>query len=76
MTDEMLEKRAGVVCLHCGKHVPLSNPMNQGPIAGAFSDTNRHVSIVRCFGCGKEAPYLGRDVILLAGISGTISAHV
>jgi hypothetical protein len=74
MIDEMEDKHAAVICLHCGKHTPLSVPINHGPLAVTFKDSHRRMSIVRCFSCGKEAPYLARHVIVLAETPDTVGA--
>jgi hypothetical protein len=76
MIDEMEENHAGVVCLYCGMHTPLPILMNRRSLTGTFPDSNRRVSIVRCCVCGKEAPYLARDVIVLGEASDTVSVIV
>lgn len=74
MIDEREIKHAAVICLHCGKHTPLPVPINYGPFAVTFQDSQRRMSIVRCSSCGKEAPYLARHVIVLAELPNTVSA--
>jgi hypothetical protein len=73
MIEEM-EKSAAVICLHCGKHTPLPLPANRERFAGRFAFSYRRLSIVRCFSCGKEAPYLASDVIVPAKFPVNVSA--
>jgi RNase P subunit RPR2 len=66
MIDEMEEKHAAVICLHCGKYTPLPVAINHGRFVVTFQDARRRMSIIRCSSCGKEAPYLARHIIVLA----------
>jgi len=68
------ERLAAVTCLHCGKDTPLPVPISLGPFAVTFQDARRRMSIVRCSNCGKEAPYLARDIVVLAETFDTVEA--
>ena len=49
----------GVTCMFCGLPTPV-------PVSGPSkfsSHPPRHISIVRCKLCGKEAPYRACDII-------------
>jgi len=72
MIDEMEEKHAAVICLHCGKYTPLPVAISHGRFAVTFQDARRRMSIIRCSNCGKEAPYLARHVIILAEIRDSV----
>ena len=65
MTEEIKDTSNGVVCLYCGKKMPLSTPMKRAIAAAVGSTTHRHVSIVRCTECGKEASYLPSEIVNL-----------
>jgi hypothetical protein len=45
---------------------PVPATMSRATVAGIFSDLEHHISIVRCRSCGKEAPYLASDILVLA----------
>lgn len=70
MIDRLEGQQAGVVCLHCGKQIPLpiSFSMNQGPMTESVPVLSRRMSIVRCRLCGKEAPYLARHIITVSSV--------
>jgi hypothetical protein len=74
MIEDTEEKSAAVICLHCGQHTPLPLPANRERFAGRFAVSYRRLSIVRCFICGKEAPYLASDVIVPAEFPVNVSA--
>ena len=48
-----------VTCMFCGLPTPVPE---SGPIQFA-GHVPRHISIVRCKSCGKEAPYLPGDIV-------------
>ena len=60
------QTHAEVICLHCGMDTPVPGSTSGVTVAGIFSDLEHHVSIVRCRSCGKEAPYLASDILILA----------
>ena len=65
MTDEIQNTSSGVVCLYCGKKMPLSVPMKRAIAATVGSSSYHRVSIVRCTECGKEASYLPSEIVNL-----------
>jgi hypothetical protein len=56
--------RYEVTCLFCGLPTPVPVP---GPLTFACH-VPRHISIVRCELCGKEAPYRTRDIVQSSAI--------
>lgn len=55
----------GVICLHCGMPTPFSKGTD-GESSSSGAEVRLRISLVRCTVCGKEAPYLGRDVVTLS----------
>jgi hypothetical protein len=53
--------REEVTCIFCGLPTPVPSP---GPTDFA-SYVPRHISIIRCKRCGKEAPYRACDMFEL-----------
>jgi hypothetical protein len=58
----------GVVCLHCGMDTPVSNSMSSAQSARPVEIVRPQISLIRCTGCGKEAPYLADEVVFLKRI--------
>lgn len=56
-----VRSHAGVTCIFCGLPTPV-RAVALKPHATDLSTPVRHVSIVRCEVCGKEAPYLSHEV--------------
>jgi hypothetical protein len=52
---------AGVVCIFCGQATSVQTSREGAFVAYAFRP-DRHVSIVRCDVCGKEATYLAHEI--------------
>jgi len=69
MIEQLEEGITGVVCLHCGMPTSLSNSTSQGRSARVFTTTRPQISLIRCTGCGKEAPYLADEIVVLKRIS-------
>ncbi len=65
MIEKLESAITGVVCLHCGMNTPLPNSKTQGRSANVFSTPRPNVSLIRCTGCGKEAPYLAEEIVVL-----------
>jgi RNase P subunit RPR2 len=65
MIEELEDKSTGVICLHCGAHIPLPNSRIRGSSGRISNDSNRRLLIVRCCECGKEAPYLAIEITAL-----------
>ena len=63
----------GVVCLHCGMNTPFPNPTSRGSSANEFAIPKAKVSLIRCTGCGKEAPYLAEEIVVLKKLSHSAS---
>lgn len=63
-----------VNCLHCGMDTPVPESSSDVTVAGIFSDLEHHITIVRCRSCGREAPYLASDILILD--EEAIAAHV
>lgn len=58
-------RQAEVNCLHCGMDTPIPESSSGAKVAGIFSGLEHHITIVRCRSCGKEAPYLATDIVVL-----------
>ena len=58
--------RGEVTCIFCGLPTPVPSP---GPTLFA-SYVPRHISIIRCKLCGKEAPYRASDIFEFSETSG------
>jgi hypothetical protein len=71
MIEQLEERIAGVVCLHCGMPTSLSNSTFRGASGRVFAAAGRQISLVRCGGCGKEAPYLADEIVMLKDTSHT-----
>jgi hypothetical protein len=54
----------GVVCLHCGMNTVMPDSKTERRGTGEYRRTQ--MSIVRCTECGKEAPYLAKEIIVLS----------
>jgi hypothetical protein len=67
MIDQRKQSHGGVICVHCGMHISLPSFTN-GSSSGTSSEPERHISIARCDTCGKEAPYLASDIIVIAEV--------
>lgn len=65
MIEQREERISGVVCLHCGMHTPLSNAAGRGRSARVFMAARPHISLIRCMECGKEAPYLADEIVVI-----------
>lgn len=72
MTEKLEPAITGVVCLHCGMNTPLPNPNSQGRPANVLTKPRPNVSLIRCTGCGKEAPYLAEEIVILERTSGFV----
>jgi ribosomal protein L37E len=59
-------RQGEVICLHCGMDTPVPATTSCATVAGIFLELDHHISIVRCRSCGKEAPYLASDILVLA----------
>ncbi len=68
------KRKAEVNCLHCGMDTTVPESASALTVAGIFSDLEHHITIVRCRSCGKEAPYLASDIVILD--EEAIAAHV
>jgi len=73
MIEPMEEGITGVVCLHCGMHTPLSSSTSRGRTARVLTAARPQISLIRCTGCGKEAPYLADEIVVLKRISNLAS---
>jgi hypothetical protein len=69
MIEKLEPQVTGVVCLHCGMQTPFSRFANQGKSASAYAAPLRKVLLIRCSGCGKEAPYLAEEIVVLERFS-------
>jgi hypothetical protein len=70
MIEQLEQELIGVVCLHCGMPTPLPVSTSGGRSCGSNTiKLNPHLSIVRCDGCGKEAPYLADEIIVIRGMN-------
>jgi hypothetical protein len=69
MIEKLEPQVTGVVCLHCGMQTPFSCFANQGKSASAYAAPRRKVLLIRCSGCGKEAPYLAEEIVVLERFS-------
>jgi hypothetical protein len=68
MIEQLEEGTKGVVCLHCGMDTPVTNSLSRGPSARVFTAVRPQISLIRCTGCGKEAPYLADEIVFLRRI--------
>ena len=73
MIDKMEPAIAGVVCLHCGMDTPLPNSTSRGRSEKAFVTSKPRLALIRCTGCGKEAPYLANQIVILGRTSNAAS---
>lgn len=73
MIEKMQPGIAGVVCLHCGMQTPVQNPTSRGSSTNVFAAPRRKISLIRCAGCGKEAPYLAEEIVVLERFSHAVS---
>jgi hypothetical protein len=60
---------AGVVCLHCGMDTPIPNSGGRGRSARIIATPRPPILLIRCTTCGKEAPYLGNQIVNLERVS-------
>jgi len=74
MIEKIETAISGVVCLHCGMHTPLPNSTSRPRSASVFITAKPKISLIRCTGCGKEAPYLADEIVVLERIS-NIALH-
>jgi hypothetical protein len=65
MIEKLEAAFTGVVCLHCGMNTPFPNPNSQESSANVLTKPRPSVSLIRCTGCGKEAPYLAEEIVVL-----------
>ena len=72
MIEELEQDLTGVKCLHCGVHTPLPVSTSRRLSTGAIAMSNPPLSIVRCHGCGKEAPYLADEIVVFKGMLNTL----
>jgi hypothetical protein len=75
MIEKLEPAIAGVVCLHCGMHTPLPESTGRARSANVFTASASHtkISLIRCAECGKEAPYLADEIVILERISNIAS---
>jgi hypothetical protein len=73
MIEKMEPEVTGVVCLHCGIQTPIPNSMSRGSSTNVFATPRRKISLIRCAGCGKEAPYLAEEIVVLERFSHVVS---
>jgi len=73
MIEKMEPEVRGVVCLHCGMQTPIPNSTSRGSSASPFATPRRKISLIRCTGCGKEAPYLAEEIVVLERFSRVVS---
>jgi len=59
---------SGVTCIFCGLPTPVHASVQRGTGTNPSQPT-RHISLVRCEICGKEAPYLSCEVAEFAEVS-------
>jgi hypothetical protein len=52
----------GVICLFCGAHTPVPPPADT-ETGREFDYSTSRYCIVRCYLCGKEAPYLANELL-------------
>jgi hypothetical protein len=76
MSNQVEEDVVGVVCLHCGIRTPIWSSACQGDSLRVSRAFRPPVSLVRCRECGKEAPYLAGEIVLLAQRSRIAAAAV
>jgi hypothetical protein len=71
MIENLEPAIAGVICLHCGIHTPIPNYTSHARSANLItpSVSRRKISLIRCTGCGKEAPYLADEIVIFERIS-------
>jgi hypothetical protein len=75
MIEKLEPAIAGVVCLHCGMHTPLPNLSNLGRSEHTVTTSGPKIALVRCIWCGKEAPYLADEIVVLTSIP-NVASHV
>jgi hypothetical protein len=63
-------KVSGVVCLHCGMKTPVTNSVRPAKSDDPTFIPRPQISLIRCAGCGKEAPYLAAEIVLLDPLLG------
>ena len=68
MIEQLEVGITGVVCLHCGMHTPVPNSVSRGNSAPVSTSVRPQISLIRCTGCGKEAPYLADEIVFLKRI--------
>jgi hypothetical protein len=71
MNEQREQNLNGVVCLHCGADTPLPASTRRSLFNGMTILTPA-VSIVRCHSCGKEAPYLADQIVVIHGLSNAL----
>lgn len=70
---ELEDVITGVVCLHCGLQTPIASSTSQGDSTRVSKTQRSHISIIRCIACGREAPYLADEIVVLKKNSNTVS---
>ena len=65
MIAELEQELMGVVCLYCGLHTPLPVSKARLECTDSLGVSNAALSIVRCHSCGKEAPYLAGEYVVI-----------
>jgi hypothetical protein len=74
MISQSNSHRGAVMCIFCGLKNLLPESTKQDRSSRVLAGPPPSLSIVRCYGCGKEAIYLAGEVIKLKEPSGAASS--
>jgi hypothetical protein len=70
---ELEDAVTGVVCLHCGLNTPVPSSARRGVSAQGAKKLRPPITLIRCTECGREAPYLANEIVILKNISNVFS---
>jgi hypothetical protein len=70
---ELEDAVTGVVCLHCGLNTPVPSYVRRGDSALGAKKMRPPITLIRCNECGREAPYLANEIVVLKNISNIFS---
>ena len=65
MIAKLEQQITGVVCLHCRMQTSFPDTMNLEHRVQAPATARPNVVLIRCTACGKEAPYLTNELMVL-----------